>query len=84
MSKKNGIISDRFYEAPLVEVDQTDVTLGPDEDLVLNIKTWDNYHSKIKRDGVLRISEKNEELLGFRKAESFKSKFRAIFEAQLS
>ncbi|MHA2245894.1 MAG: aryl-sulfate sulfotransferase [Candidatus Hodarchaeales archaeon] len=54
--------ADRFFEAPLVEVDQTEVTLAPDEDLMLQVRTWDTFDTRITRKGYLTIEEKNKVL----------------------
>jgi hypothetical protein len=53
-----GIYSaDRFFETPLVELDQTDFSLAPDEDLLLQVRTWDTFDTRITRDGLLTITE---------------------------
>jgi len=54
--------ADRFFEAPLVKVDQTDFTLASDEDLILQVRIWDTFNTRITRKGSLTIEEKNEVL----------------------
>ncbi|MFX1284657.1 MAG: aryl-sulfate sulfotransferase [Promethearchaeota archaeon] len=54
--------ADRFFEAPLVEVDQTEYTTTPDDDLVFQVKVWDTFNTRITRKGTLRIEEKDKVL----------------------
>jgi len=49
--------ADRFFETPLAEVDQTDFTLATDEDLILQVRTWDTFNTRITRDGLLTVTE---------------------------
>jgi hypothetical protein len=55
--------ADRFFELPLVHINQTDYFLTPDEDLVFQVKTWDTFDTRIARNGVLTITEGNKVLL---------------------
>ena len=61
--------ADRFFEAPLVEINQTDYTVNSTEDLVLQVRTWDTYDTRTARDGTLTITE------GENVLESFDFKF---------
>ena len=56
--------SDRFLEAPLVEINQTTAKeikwSNPGEDIVLQVNAWDTFDTRISRMGSCTLIEENE------------------------
>lgn len=52
--------ADRFFEAPLIEINQTDYTQTEDKDLEIQVRTWDTFDTRLTREGLLTITEGRE------------------------